>query len=47
MQPGKSLIIAVVLSILCLTAWELYWRSQGKVPDINDDKELWVYKEPA
>jgi len=42
MQLRKSLFIAIVLSILSLTAWEFYWRSQGKVPDINDDNELWA-----
>jgi len=42
MQLSKSLFIAIAMSILSLAIWELYWRSQGKVPDINDDKELWA-----
>lgn len=42
MNLKKSLIIALVLSLVSLTAWEIYWRSQGKYPDINDDKELWA-----
>ncbi len=23
-------------------AWEAYWRSQGKTPDLDDDKNLWA-----
>lgn len=42
MNLKKSLIIALVLSLASLTVWEIYWRSQGKYPDINDDKELWA-----
>jgi hypothetical protein len=42
MQLDKSLILAILFSIAGLTIWELYWRFQGKVPDINDDKDLWA-----
>lgn len=42
MQLKQSLIIAITLSVLSLVAWELYWRSQGKVPDLDDDKNLWA-----
>jgi hypothetical protein len=42
MQLYKSLIIAIIVSIAGLTLWELFWRSQGKIPDINDDKDLWA-----
>jgi len=42
MQLKKSLIIAITLSVISLVAWELYWRSEGKIPDLDDDKNLWA-----
>lgn len=44
MKLKQSLLIAIVLSIIGLTAWELHWRSQ---PDyykafVNDDRYLWA-----
>jgi hypothetical protein len=42
MQLKRSLITAVVISIVGLATWEVFWRFQGKVPDINDDKDLWA-----
>lgn len=43
MHLKQSLIVAVVLSVLSITAWELYWRSQGYFPDLDDDKYLWAH----
>lgn len=42
MQLKQSLFIAFTLSVICLGAWELYWRSQGYEPNLNDDKALWA-----
>lgn len=42
MQLRKSLLIAVVLGILSGIAWEVYWRSQGKIPNIDDNRDLWA-----
>ncbi len=42
MQLKKSLIIALILSIIGLIAWESYWRSQGYSPTLNDEKALWA-----
>lgn len=42
MQLKQSLIIAITLSVLSLVAWELYWRTQGKIPNLDDDKNLWA-----
>jgi hypothetical protein len=42
MNLKKSFIIAVTISISCLLVWELYWRAQGKIPDLDDDKNLWA-----
>ena len=42
MQLKQSLFIAFALSVICLGAWELYWRSQGYEPNLNDDKALWA-----
>ncbi len=42
MQLKQTLIIAVALSVIGIAAWELYWRDQGKIPDLDDDKNLWA-----
>jgi len=42
MNLKQSLIIALVLSITALGAWELYWRSKGYFPNLDDDKYLWA-----
>lgn len=42
MNLKQSIIVAAVLSVLSITAWELYWRSQGYFPDLDDDKFLWA-----
>lgn len=42
MNLKHSLVIAALLSLASLTSWEMYWRSQGKLPDIDDDKNLWA-----
>lgn len=36
------MLIALLLGILSLGAWELYWRVDGKIPDIDDNKDLWA-----
>ena len=42
MQLKQSLIIAFALSVLSLTAWEFYWRSQGLYPTLDDNEALWA-----
>jgi len=42
MELRKTLIIAILLSISGLILWELYWRSQGYYPTLNDEKALWA-----
>ena len=42
MNLKRSLVIAIVFSIIALGAWEMYWRSQGYIPGLEDDKELWA-----
>lgn len=42
MNLKQSLIIALLLSIAGLGTWEIYWRSQGFYPTIDDDKDLWA-----
>ncbi|TJY32836.1 hypothetical protein [Pontimicrobium aquaticum] len=42
MKLKQSFLIALTLIIIALTSWELYWRSQGKYPNLNDDKALWA-----
>ena len=42
MNLKLTLIIALTLGVLSLVSWEIYWRSQGKIPDLDDDKNLWA-----
>nr|WP_299487039.1 hypothetical protein [uncultured Allomuricauda sp.] len=42
MNLKQSLLIAFVLGVISLTAWECYWRSQGKTPTFQDDNALWA-----
>lgn len=42
MYLKQSLIIAFTLSVIGLGAWEIYWRTQGFYPTIDDNKELWA-----
>ncbi|SDG77907.1 hypothetical protein [Psychroflexus sediminis] len=42
MNLKQSFTIALILGVLSITAWELYWRSQGYFPDLDDDKYLWA-----
>jgi hypothetical protein len=42
MNLKQSLFIAITLSVISLISWEIYWRSQGKIPDLDDDKNLWA-----
>lgn len=42
MNLKQSIIIALVLGVLSITAWESYWRYQGHEPSINDNKNLWA-----
>ncbi len=42
MHLQKTFLFAIILSLLSLTAWELYWRSQGYYPTISDEKALWA-----
>lgn len=43
MKLKKTFLTALIISIVGLTCWEFYWRSQGKYPTLNDDKSLWAY----
>ncbi|TAI49640.1 hypothetical protein [Flagellimonas allohymeniacidonis] len=42
MKLTLSAGIALFLSVASLTVWEIYWRSQGRIPTIDDDKHLWA-----
>lgn len=42
MHLKQSLIIAVSISIIAIGFWEFYWRNQGKIPDLDDNKDLWA-----
>lgn len=38
----KSFWIAITTSLLLIMGWEIFWRSQGRIPDLSDDKHLWA-----
>jgi hypothetical protein len=42
MKLKLSLIIAFTFSAISLGAWEFYWRSEGKTPNLDDNKDLWA-----
>jgi hypothetical protein len=42
MKLKKTLIIAIGMTLIATIAWEMYWRSQGLLPNIDDNKNLWA-----
>jgi hypothetical protein len=42
MKLTQSLFVAVILAAISIGSWEMYWRSQGKYPTLNDEKALWA-----
>jgi hypothetical protein len=42
MKLKQTLILTVILSLISITVWELYWRSEGFTPGLEDDKHLWA-----
>jgi hypothetical protein len=42
MNLKKSLLLAAILGIAALASWELYWRSKGYEPGLEDNLELWA-----
>lgn len=41
MNLKYAFIFAITIGVFGLGSWELYWRSQGKTPLIQDDNALW------
>ncbi|GAA4816716.1 hypothetical protein [Litoribaculum gwangyangense] len=42
MYLKQSLIIGITIGLIFIAGWELYWRSQGYYPTLNDEKALWA-----
>ncbi|WP_282135367.1 hypothetical protein [Seonamhaeicola maritimus] len=42
MKLKQSLIIAIAVTLVATVAWEMYWRSKGFHPTLNDEKALWA-----
>lgn len=42
MHLKNTLLIALTISMIWLVSWETYWRSQGKRPNLDDNKDLWA-----
>ena len=42
MKLKQTLIIAFILSVISITVWEYYWRSQGFYPTLDDNEALWA-----
>ena len=42
MKLKLSLILALVITLVATVFWEIYWRNQGRLPNIDDNKNLWA-----
>ncbi|TNJ43203.1 hypothetical protein KFZ70_10950 [Tamlana fucoidanivorans] len=42
MKLKQSLIIAITITLIATIGWEMYWRSKGFHPTLNDEKALWA-----
>lgn len=42
MNLKKSFLIGLILFLIGIASWEMYWRSQGFYPTVNDEKALWA-----
>jgi len=42
MKLKRSLIIALAIFIVGITAWEFFWRSEGFYPTLDDNEALWA-----
>ena len=42
MQLKQSFFIALAIGLLSVFLWEIYWRSKGYYPTLNDEKALWA-----
>ena len=42
MNLKQTLLIAITLSFIAIGSWEIYWRSQGYYPTLDDNKDLWA-----
>ncbi|WP_291117188.1 hypothetical protein [Flavobacterium sp. UBA6135] len=42
MDLKKTVIIALCVGFVAIGSWELFWRSKGYFPDLDDDKHLWA-----
>lgn len=38
----KLVLVVCMLSAGVVAGWELFWRSKGYAPSLNDDKDLWA-----
>ena len=42
MKLKQTLLLAILFSIVGISAWEAYWRSKGYYPTLSDEKALWA-----
>ncbi|WP_338409576.1 hypothetical protein [uncultured Flavobacterium sp.] len=42
MNLKKTFIVTTILSLVVIGTWELFWRSQGIYPTLDDNKALWA-----
>jgi hypothetical protein len=42
MKLKQSFLFSCIFSLIGIASWELYWRDQGVLPSLNDDKHLWA-----
>ena len=39
---SRAFLIAAVLTVVAVGAWEVYWRGEGYAPTLNDTRDLWA-----
>lgn len=39
---GSLLKISVIIALILTLSWEVFWRSKGYAPSIDDNKDLWA-----
>ncbi|HAT67781.1 MAG TPA: hypothetical protein DCS66_24810 [Flavobacteriaceae bacterium] len=42
MNLKRSFILATIFGLILIVGWELYWRSQNRTPNLDDNKALWA-----
>ena len=42
MNLKQSFILGLILAIIGIAGWEMYWRSQDHIPNLDDNDDTWA-----